>query len=420
MWGTRDRTALVLIAAMGIVVAACSSSNKGAAPSGGGSGGHATSSPSCSSPGFSANSIKVGVIQQTTGNPVVVADFKNVEAAVKARFGVVNASGGINGRKLVTTAADDAGDAAQDLNASRQLVEQDGVFGIVQVSIEPGGGGAYLKAKGVPVTGWATASDPYATDNNFFGYNGSIPSNPVKQPSSTLEGFIKSKGITTMAYIGGTDPGSVAVTDGEAEAGRKVGLKVGYVDTNLQFGQKTFTGEIQRMKSAGVNGVLPEADPQTNLALIAAAKQAGLNATWFLTTGYDARLLAAASSLVQGDYFATQFAPYELNKPATVAMKDAFAKYAPGTPVNEATTIGYLSADLFVKGLEVSPKCPSRAAYIKALRGVHNYDAGGMIPPVNESTILGKGNPCFYWVKVVGKQFVPDSPNPYCGKDLKP
>src|SRR5262249_54084468 len=121
----------------------------------------AAAAQKCSGPGDGNGAIKGGVIQTASGDPQVAAEFKTAAAITQARFNIENAKGGVNGFKLQTVAADDANSETGNLAAARRLVESDNVFGIVELTVFPGGSGDYLKSKNIPVTGWGTATDPY-------------------------------------------------------------------------------------------------------------------------------------------------------------------------------------------------------------------------------------------------------------------
>jgi len=119
----RGKPAFVIAVVASALVAACSSSSKSstatsaatattAAASATTAAGSATtpagSAASCTGPGISNGTIKVGVIETESGDPTVAADFKWAQQIVQARFNITNAAGGVNGYKLETVAADDA------------------------------------------------------------------------------------------------------------------------------------------------------------------------------------------------------------------------------------------------------------------------------------------------------------------------
>jgi len=422
----RGKPAFVISAVVAALVAAACSSSKSSSSSAttaaagsattaaAGSATTAAGSPAtCSGPGVSNGTIKVVVIQTASGSPQVAADFKWAQQIVQARFDIENAKGGVNGYKLQTVAADDQNSETGNLAAARQLVESDNVFGIVEITVFPGGSGDYLKQKNVPVTGWGTASDPFGKDNNVFGDAGGLPSPPP--PTTLAMGFMHDTlGVTNVAIVGINDPGAIAVSNADATAAKSLGMQV--LQDNVPIAQTDFTADVAKMKAAGVNGVIMYSSPVQALSIIPAAKQAGLNAKFLLSTGYDSRFLAVAN-ILQGVYFENAYAPFEFNLPAHQEMKKAFPT---GAPLGIAQVNAWLSADLFVKGISVAGGCPTRDSFVTNLRQVHDYDGEGLIGAVDESKALGQGEACFYHEVVQGKAFVPvETPGkPYCGKPI--
>ena len=89
--------------------------------------------------------------------------------------------------------------------------------------------------------------------------------------------------------------------------------------------------------------------------------------------------------------------------------------YAPAAP------LGYVGADLFIKGLKVAGKCPTRASFISNLRKVTNYDGAGMLPgkvSFVPNGIMPNGNPitCNWFTSAKGTDLVPDAKTTCGGK----
>jgi branched-chain amino acid transport system substrate-binding protein len=78
-------------------------------------------------PGVTASSILLGGTVPLTGE---AAAFGSVAPGAKAYFDYVNASGGVNGRKIEYRYYDDAYNPAQTVQLTRKLVEQDRVFAV--------------------------------------------------------------------------------------------------------------------------------------------------------------------------------------------------------------------------------------------------------------------------------------------------
>src|SRR5579862_9712882 len=115
--------AVTMLAGVALVAAACG--NAGSTVSNAGNGN-----------GVTATSITVGSMASLTGP--VPADFAGVVQGVQAYLDVVNASGGVYGRKILLPQGDildDASDPSVDTLKAHVLVEQDHVFAIVGVGV---------------------------------------------------------------------------------------------------------------------------------------------------------------------------------------------------------------------------------------------------------------------------------------------
>ncbi len=99
-----------------------------AAACGGSSGGGSGSSGGASAPGITKTQILIGSHQPLTG--VAAPGYSEIAPASNAYFSYVNAHGGINGRKIVYKYLDDAYDPSKTSSVVRQLVLQNGVFGV--------------------------------------------------------------------------------------------------------------------------------------------------------------------------------------------------------------------------------------------------------------------------------------------------
>jgi hypothetical protein len=104
---------------------------------------------------------------------------------------------------------------------------------------------------------------------------------------------------------------------------------------------------------------------------------------------------------------------------------DGMARYAPALqpPSDSMALRAYIAADLMLRGLEAVGPCPTREAFITALRNVDNYDGTGLLPkPLDLSESFGKPNTCYIFVRVdpTGARFETVKPAPLCGKQVPP
>ncbi|HLG66833.1 MAG TPA: ABC transporter substrate-binding protein [Acidimicrobiales bacterium] len=389
-----------------------------------GGAGASTSGLTASAPGITPKTIKIGLITSVTGN--ASSTFFNSGQGAQARFDLQNARGGVDGRKLQLIVVDDQSTPGGDLTAAQELVSAKGVFAVIQYSPYGFGSYRYLQQQGVPVTGSAFDGPEWGQqpNTNMFSIGGGVdPHNPANTETGV---FFKSLGVKNVAGLAyGISPSSIASIKDLKESVEHEGMTMGYENLSVPFGGVDFTADVLQMKSAGVDAAVCSCVQSSNIALIVAAKQAGLHLKAELSlSGADSSLFDSPTSTAaaQGAYFGTTIVPIDLHRAPTNTFVAAMRKYVPGYTGGYPSfglTGAYLSADLMIKGLEVAGKNPTRASFIKNLTKVKNYNAGGLLPNTVGFNHFGKANPvlCGYITRVVGTQFVTiNHGKPFCGK----
>ncbi|MGX7680812.1 ABC transporter substrate-binding protein [Jatrophihabitans sp. DSM 45814] len=397
--------------AIGLVATACSSSKS---DSGGGSA--ATGS---SSAGQGGGTIKVGVLTDTTG--VAASGFQTTEIGIKAYVNSVNAAGGVNGQKIEYVMADSQSTPSGALTAVQKLVQTDKVFAMINVSSDFYGAQAYALKQNLPVIGGSFDGPEWADpkNTNLFAAQGVSDTNAVY---SNLGQYFKSQGVTSCGSVGySSSPSAQKAATGALKSCEAAGLKGGYV-TQVAFGSTDVGPIALAMKSAGVDGVYMPVVPNTGFALAGALRQAGvIPKSFLLATGYGSDLLAssAAVTAAQGFDFSSSLQPVEMNTPATqVMVKNLAAVGFTQTPTFAIQT-AYAAMAGFVHGLKVAGANPSRETYMKALRGVTDFDVDGLMDPIKVNfSVYSPEKSCSWIVRLQGKKFVPQPNIPYCGNKI--
>jgi len=377
-----------------------------------------TTGNTASAPGITPTTIKVALITELTG--VASSEAVSIPAGFKARIAVQNANGGVNGRKIIFTVSDDQSSPAQNATASAAAVSS-GAFAIDNNSAFTFAAAQSMAAQGIPVVGGGYDGPEWtqpAYSNMFSTSYSQFTSNPRYTTNTTL---LKKAGASRFAVVGyGISPSSSQAATNSAKSLQEAGYQVPYLNTSLPFGTASVTPIALQMKNANVDSLEAPIDGNTELALMVAGRQTGINWKYvFLSTGYGQPWLNQASAVAnsQGAYFGVGQVPVELHTPATIAEQAAFKKYAnfSGVPGFDWTE-GWTSADLLIKGLEVAGKNPTRASFITNLRKVTYFNAGGLLPsPTNfENYQTPSPTQCGYSVKLVGHKFVPTSTQPQC------
>jgi branched-chain amino acid transport system substrate-binding protein len=355
------------------------------------------------------------------------AEFSQAAAGFKARIALQNAEGGVNGHKLVGMILDDQTSPTAIATAVQDALAK-GAFGIVSDSPL-----FFLAAKtpqqqGVPVTGgffdgpeWGT--QPYT--NMFASDAGSVD---PKYPVNTGFGkFIKQHGGKVLCSYGyGISPSSTRSAVGTADSIKLAGGTVGQLDTSIQFGSVAMTTPALVAKQKGCDTFYAGLDDNSNFALAAALKEAGVKPkVMVFPTGFESQLVHSPSwGAVQGGYFVSEFRPFQLPDAGTHQMQAALEKYehfSSSQFPNFSQYESWLGADLMIKGLQLAGKNPTHASVIHALRGIKSYNGNGLLPQtINYSTIFGHDLPqaCEWYMIAQKNGFVPASSSTFCGKDV--
>lgn len=353
----------VLLALAGLALASCSSS--------GGSGGTASG----------GDTITVGVAADLTG--AAASGFLTTEKGVKAYFDRINAAGGVNGVKIKYVMADTGSTPTGALAAAQKLYEEDHVFAIMQSSAVFDGVVPYTQKNNIPLIAGNVAGTAWADPQykNVFVAGG--PLNPDYVLLNQGK-FMKAQGVTSCGTIGANSPNGVKGAQAFAESCRLAGLKVGYINTQLEQGTTDMGPIALAMKKAGVDGISLAVGPATGFALIASLKRQGVAMkSTLMTTGYGGDLLASppAVQASQGVDFSTTGAPAEANTPATKQRAADLAKVGVNGPPTYAEQNGYLLASAFVAGLKAAGPNPTPDSFMTAMAGIKDFDEDGLLSP---------------------------------------
>jgi branched-chain amino acid transport system substrate-binding protein len=297
---------------------------------------------------------------------------------------MVNASGGINGRKLVlTTKLDDSSSGDIDSQQAQALNERDKVFAVVGVATPNFGGGKYLANNGGPAFGW-NVNPEWSDGPSLFGEKGSYLD--FSGAGSALPYLVKQLGLKRVAILAYTAAQSRDCATGFVKSFNKFGIDVVLKDTSLPFGVTSLTTDVSRMKKNKAQFVTTCMDPTGNTLLSSTLKQQHLGSVvQYWPDGYDNDVLAKYKDLMEGVYFGSFFVPFEDPQAAPgmqqflAQLHSAFPKAKPA----EVRLAGWLNADLFVRGLkEIGPDV-TRTKLVAAINKMTHWTADGVLPGIN-------------------------------------
>ena len=366
------------------------------------------SAPSASSaPGVSAHQINVGAVATLSGG--VAADFAPIIPGVRAYLDMVNANGGVYGRKIVLTHALDDGTVNNE-QVVRTLVDQDDVFAVVGLATAYFSAAPFLAQTGTPTFGYATEND-WTPAKNLFAAYGSVVD------YSTTEPFFPYIARQLHAHVAGVIAYGVPQSADECQSAvsalKQYGVTVGYSDLAVVVGN-SLSSDVVHMKQAGVDFVISCMDVPGNLLLSQAIQQNGLTGVKQLwLDGYDLSTLHQYSSLMQNTYFLVQHVPFQAGSqfpgefPGLRQYIAVMNKYEPAYTYNEVAMEGWLSAALFVAGLRAAGPSPTQRSLVSAVNHITNFSGDGLTTPVNWSVAHTKVTPpsCETFVVAKGDTF---------------
>lgn len=396
----RRLLALVTVGALlGTALGACGNANQ-------------TVSHSGNTDGVSKDRIVLGALASETGP--LPADFAPVVTGARAYLDMVNASGGVDGRKLdLAYALDDQSSPSIDASQARALVEQDHVFAVVAVATPSFSGGTFLAANSVPTFG-LNVNSQWMAGPTMFGSNGSYLNFSAPQLQAVyLAERQHAHAAAVLAYnVSQSRQGCQGVVNGL----RRYGVHVAFEDLSIPAPATDLHVDVTRMKQAGVDMVVSCMDLSGNVLLSETMQQQGLKGvTELWNNGYDENALVQYRSAMQGAYFFQPNAPFEVTKlypgryPGMDRFQEMLRRYAPGTAPSQAALAGWTGADLFVKGLRAIGTDVTRKRLVAAINRIESFTADKILAPVDWTTAHSSAGPlnCSAYVQVRGARFVP-------------
>ncbi|MBL7495101.1 ABC transporter substrate-binding protein [Frankia sp. CNm7] len=378
---------------------------------------------SATAPGITPTEIRAGMVWNDTGpGASTVAPFR---AGVDARLHVLNEQdGGIYGRKVTYAWRDDQSDPTLSLRMVQELLNQENVFGFIY---SPGGGrdsAKLLEERAIPVTG--IASDPiWLGMNNMFswfylgdGFN------------TTWGNYVQQQGGTRAAiFTIDASASSLGFAQQVAASLTAAGVKVVQTfPTGASTSYRVIARQLKENDIDTLAGVLlPSAAAQLlpELAQLGVSLGHGLKVA-LLPAGYDHDSLTEFGPSIAGASILSAIQPFELDSVGQQRFRQAMSDYVPEIqpPTQDMAVNGWLSADLFIRGLEAAGECPTRESFISGLRAVQDYDGAGLAPDasIDLSTNFRQTSTCYYAIKISqdGARFQPVSPDALCGDVITP
>lgn len=349
-------------------------------------------------PGLTETTIKIGAALPLTGPLAPLGE--DIKATLNASLAEANEQGGIYGRRFELVVEDSRGDLSGTSEATRKLVERDGVFALMG-SFEPQGSNdanEFLKLKEVPLVGPVTLSPHLSIPPNRFIFY-LLPT--FSDQARSLVNFISTKGQVAD---------SVQATSAQAVTpqppARKVSAAVIYMNGELEA--DALEGLRAQARRRSVDIVFEHSyeagrfAPAPVVELLARKKP---DYVFFFGNAKDIascareleRLhlnLPLVSSVVMLGREAFELSPSVaartlLSYPSALPDQNDFAEFLNimqrrGVSLRSPAfqTVAYASVKTLIEAIKLSTRHLSRATLINALEGLREYRTG-VLPPIS-------------------------------------
>jgi ABC-type branched-subunit amino acid transport system substrate-binding protein len=342
-------------------------------------------------PGASDTEIKIGNIMPYSGP---ASSYGVIGKTEEAFFKMINAEGGINGRKINFITYDDAYSPPKAIEQARKLVESDEVLLIFQPLGTPSNSAImkYMNAKKVPQLFVASGGTKFGDPKNF-------PWTMGFQPNYQSEGRIYAK------YIKDNFPNSkIAVLWQNDDAGKDQfkGLKDGLgdklsmiiADKSYEVSDPSIDSQIVALHDSGADIFFSWAAPKGSAQAIRKVGELNWKPKFFLanTATSVASVLKPAGLQYSKDIISTAYLkdptdPTWDKDPAVVKWRAFMDKYYPdGDKTNANNLYGYVQAEAMLQVLKQCGDNLTRENVMKQAANLKNFHSDLMLPGIMVNT----------------------------------
>jgi ABC-type branched-subunit amino acid transport system substrate-binding protein len=326
-------------------------------------------------PGISSDRILLGQAAGFTGS--VAGTVKELTAGAKAYFDLVNANGGVHGRKIVLESVDDGFDPKKTPDVVRKLIEEKQVFALFLSRGTPTNEAAYpvLEQARVPLIGPSTgAMSMYDPPRRYL-----FPVRPsYHSETAKIVSQLASTGINRVAVFHTDDSFGKDGLTGVLKAMKEHNLTPLVVADHAR----------QTIKVEEAVAAIAKADPQAVIMVtvldagVAFIKQMRKTdaSPQFITLSNNSSN-AFIKNLGEDGYgvAVSQVSPYPFYRsmPITKEFHEAIKGRQDVSP-SYASMEGFIAAKVMVEGLRRAGPKPTREKLIAALESMRRLDLGGV------------------------------------------
>ena len=314
---------------------------------------------------------------------------RQVKVGLDTAFAVANDAGGVAGRKVTLTSADDGYDPAKAMENVRQLRDRDHVFGFVGNVGTPTAAATlpYALQNGMPyLSAFSGASllRNVPPDRLVFNYRPSY----AEETEATVGYLMRVKGFKAkeIAVFSQDDAYGQSGLDGVSKALRAAqggfsepGLKMTYPRNTVDVAAAV--AQMKAVKPGAVKAVIMVATYRAAAKFVEYTRplHPGLlytDVSFVGSTSLSDELTMLGPTYAEGAIVTQVVPPVEGFSKAVMDYKAALAKYFPGERPDYVSFEGYVDGEVVLAGLRAAGRNLTPETLAAAMEGLHGLDLG--------------------------------------------
>ena len=349
--------------------------------------------------GVTDSEIRIGQFAAQTGPAAELG--KRMQLGILAHFNSVNASGGINGRKLTLVSRDDGYEPEKAAAAVKSLIEEEKVFALIGSVGTPTTLAAVpaINAAGIPLigpfTGAQSLREPF--NRQLFHVRASY-----YDETERIVQYLTTVGMKKIAIFYQNDSYGKAGLEGVMRALTKRNLKPSATVT-VERNSVDVAGPLAEIMKTSPEAVIQISAYKSCAALIKQARAKSFGGQFFNVSFVGSKALAEELGEASAGVSISQVVPFPYT-PSSAIVREYQQKMteAGNKDVDFSSMEGFLAAKVLTEGLRrAGGKSLSRETFITALESLRNYDMGGFTinysakshegSRYTDMTIIGRG-----------------------------
>lgn len=325
------------------------------------------------SPGITPTSVTVGQSAAFTG-PAAQLGIQ-MRDGMKVYFDLVNAQGGVNGRRIQLVTRDDQYESKLAAENTRKLIDEDKVFALIGYVGTPTSAASlpiFTEAK-VPFIGPFTGAELLRTPLNRYIFN--VRASYFDETDKIVEQLL-TVGMKRFAVFYQNDAYGQAGLAGMEKAVKTRGGEI-VVKSTVERNTVEVAKAVGEIGPQSPDAIVMVSAYKSIAAFVRAMKKKGYTGQFHNVSFVGSKALSEELGADGQGVVISQVVPFPYSQAIPVVREFSELAAKSKVDVNFSSVEGYLVAKVFSEGLKRAGKTPTRETLVSGLETMSDVDFGG-------------------------------------------